>query len=1022
MSETGAVRVRPDPAAAPPGGPRPGELIAMLGVFVLLVAAIFPEVTLGNRTVSCAPLIPFTLPAGPVGISRPSHLPLFDPFGPGWIKEATFPYVERALTAGQWPLWNPHVACGNPYFAGLLHGLVFPTNLLKFAAAAPRGFELAYLARVVLAGWLLYTFLRVHRLRRSAAFVGGVLYLGCGYILGGMTLPDVTGEAMIPGTLLAAEWVVVGRRRRDLVLAVILLWLTLMSGNPESIFLAVAFGGLYGAARALSLPQATWIRSVALLATAHLLAALLAAPQLLPFLEFVSRSAHTHQAGDNIRVVPWQTLILWIVPGFFRHAYTGLILPTCGGFYGIASLGWILALAAPGHRAHRFLGVFSGATLLAAGAWYFGAPGFVHLSRLPLLNQIQLHKYVAVYLCLTPGVLAAVGLDRLLALPARAAANRLLVGAAAVGAFVAAFVLAWSAGGLRLAGSLLRLGPEHPVAPSLGVLSVLLAVVGLGYFLLQSRPRLKTGFLLLLMALVPVEVALHAPRGFPERADIYRAPTFLHALEGDRRTFRVYSPDAVLHPNTAAIFGLNDIRYAEALKIDRYVRLIERGFPYPAARHYFPTHEAPIRRRVPVRMLTLLGVRYVLADGALDPIGPLPPGGNARADITVDPSDGPLRLVGEIEVAPGRGGSLRLWHPRTETAAILEEAEIPAGAGVAAVRLRSPAAAPGTLFYLGLEIPGGYALAFESLEWCGRPVPPGAIRSGSLRADAIAAGAPLRIRSSTLVALPAPPAGAEPEVFLRGRRGAKPVRVALAAQEGEALHTVEFPPAPGAAPRSEVLSIALDALPPRPAPLSVEVAGDITVRELSCVPASFAARGRFEGVGVFEHPEALPRAFGVHGAEVIPDDDAQLARILDRAFPLRTSVVLAAPPREFALPAQSPRTPPRVAWRTEEPGGSRIELDVEFAAAGLLVLHDSWYPGWKAAVDGRPAEVLRANFAFRAVAVPAGAHRVTFTYAPLSLRLGLLAAAAAILALVAVCWCWRGRISRRQPPQEGQAL
>jgi hypothetical protein len=67
-------------------------------------------------------------------------------------------------------------------------------------------------------------------------------------------------------------------------------------------------------------------------------------------------------------------------------------------------------------------------------------------------------------------------------------------------------------------------------------------------------------------------------------------------------------------------------------------------------------------------------------------------------------------------------------------------------------------------------------------------------------------------------------------------------------------------------------------------------------------------------------------------------------------------------------------------WR---PG--RVEISVEAAHAGVLVLHDTYYPGWIAEVDGNRVPILRAEVLFRAVEVPAGRHTVVFRFEPLSL-------------------------------------
>ena len=72
---------------------------------------------------------------------------------------------------------------------------------------------------------------------------------------------------------------------------------------------------------------------------------------------------------------------------------------------------------------------------------------------------------------------------------------------------------------------------------------------------------------------------------------------------------------------------------------------------------------------------------------------------------------------------------------------------------------------------------------------------------------------------------------------------------------------------------------------------------------------------------------------------------------------------------------------------------------MEAASDALLVLSDLYYPGWRAVVDGRPADILRANYLMRAVAVPAGRHTVGFVYEPASFKAGIAASLAGGLAI-----------------------
>jgi hypothetical protein len=69
-----------------------------------------------------------------------------------------------------------------------------------------------------------------------------------------------------------------------------------------------------------------------------------------------------------------------------------------------------------------------------------------------------------------------------------------------------------------------------------------------------------------------------------------------------------------------------------------------------------------------------------------------------------------------------------------------------------------------------------------------------------------------------------------------------------------------------------------------------------------------------------------------------------------------------------------------VSWQPD-----RIEVEVDSVQPGVLVLHDPFYPGWLAEVDGRPARLLRANVLFRGVEVSEGRHKVVFRFAPFAL-------------------------------------
>ena len=81
--------------------------------------------------------------------------------------------------------------------------------------------------------------------------------------------------------------------------------------------------------------------------------------------------------------------------------------------------------------------------------------------------------------------------------------------------------------------------------------------------------------------------------------------------------------------------------------------------------------------------------------------------------------------------------------------------------------------------------------------------------------------------------------------------------------------------------------------------------------------------------------------------------------------------------------------------------GNRLEIEVDAARPALLFVSDCWFPLFSAGIDGADAPLWRANYAYRAVPVPAGRHTVTFRYRPYDFYAGLAmtAAAAALLAI-----------------------
>lgn len=156
--------------------------------------------------------------------------------------------------------------------------------------------------------------------------------------------------------------------------------------------------------------------------------------------------------------------------------------------------------------------------------------------------------------------------------------------------------------------------------------------------------------------------------------------------------------------------------------------------------------------------------------------------------------------------------------------------------------------------------------------------------------------------------------------------------------------------------------------------LALERAGEVNVyRVENSVPRAYVARAAVAAAGVLD---ALPKLSAA----------SRGGAVLETTGPLPQAAASRGAPGDVTFARQ---------------GLNRVRLKA--SGPGYLVLSDAYYPGWRAWVDGRPAEIRIANGAFRAVWVRPGGHEVEMRFEPSSFRLGLFATlVAAAIAMAAL--------------------
>ena len=148
--------------------------------------------------------------------------------------------------------------------------------------------------------------------------------------------------------------------------------------------------------------------------------------------------------------------------------------------------------------------------------------------------------------------------------------------------------------------------------------------------------------------------------------------------------------------------------------------------------------------------------------------------------------------------------------------------------------------------------------------------------------------------------------------------------------------------------------------------------------------------------------DAFPRAWAVH----------ELVRVPNIA---EGNILVNQDPGSFRRKAHMEGPPPHVepcaaadTVQLIEHAPDRLAIRAEMACDGMVVLSDAFYPGWRARVDHRPAEIHQVDGAMRGVAVPRGTHTVTMRYRPVSVYLGAALTLVGILGALGLgCYGWR---------------
>ena len=155
-----------------------------------------------------------------------------------------------------------------------------------------------------------------------------------------------------------------------------------------------------------------------------------------------------------------------------------------------------------------------------------------------------------------------------------------------------------------------------------------------------------------------------------------------------------------------------------------------------------------------------------------------------------------------------------------------------------------------------------------------------------------------------------------------------------------------------------------------------------------------------EGYEVYENQKAFPRVLMISSYKVAKNSRDNLALIYNDKVDLKNTAILEEDIRQKLSTGSA---------TIKKYSPNNIEIETVSSGKSLLFLSDPYYPGWNAYVDDNKVEILRADYAFRAIIVPGGKHYIKFVYDPDSFKAGLIAAAIGLIVIIGIGVYYRKR-------------
>ena len=149
------------------------------------------------------------------------------------------------------------------------------------------------------------------------------------------------------------------------------------------------------------------------------------------------------------------------------------------------------------------------------------------------------------------------------------------------------------------------------------------------------------------------------------------------------------------------------------------------------------------------------------------------------------------------------------------------------------------------------------------------------------------------------------------------------------------------------------------------------------------------------GLIVYRNPDAFPRTWSVHKIGALTDSNPIRNKLQRPLSELREEALVSG-----SAPALGSCEGDEVRVVSRSP--SHVVLNANMKCKGMVVLNDSYFPGWKARIDGQPTPLYEVDTIIQGIVADKGTHRIEIRYVPSSVIAGAILLASGLLLLVLV--------------------